>query len=188
MTIKLYSLAWLFTLRNHNEAAVVKTNCCLTIFPKQSIVTHPCITVLAPLVLYLLSDQCKQQRRAPKLSWLFLDRGCYMLSWCIVFFFWSYLLACFPLDFFFVPVFVLCVFFDWCCDNYKKACAAGAPVYSDVSHWAIVPFIGWLKKTNTHLGVTLYVRLCWINGTTVRVHNTDANLLLRQSFNIHLDE
>lgn len=24
-----------------------------------------------------------------------------------------------PLGFVFVPVFVLCVFADWCCDNYK---------------------------------------------------------------------
>lgn len=34
-------------------------------------------------------------------------------------FFRCYLLACFPLGFFFVPMFVLCEFADWCCDNYK---------------------------------------------------------------------
>lgn len=57
----------------------------------------------------------------------------------------SYLLFVSPLDFF-IPVFVLCVFADGCCDNYNKDCAAGT--CSEVSHWAIVLFIGWLKKTD----------------------------------------
>lgn len=58
----------------------------------------------------------------------------------------SYLLLA-PLNFFSVPVFVLCQFFDCCCDNYKWDCAAGAPKSSRLtqSHCSLDVGVRWLR-------------------------------------------
>lgn len=105
-----------------NEAAVCKTNCHLPKFWKQSAHTpaHPCSH---PIVLYCL----KQQTTAPAIPRSVSDWGCTILSWHIVVFFLNVLTCLFTHSFFFLLVFVLCVFTDWCCDNYKD-CAAGVPV------------------------------------------------------------
>lgn len=47
-----------------------------------------------------------------------------------------------PLNLFLVLVFVLRVFSDWCCDNYKEGCATGIPVDWNDSHRAIVLLLG----------------------------------------------
>lgn len=47
-----------------------------------------------------------------------------------------------PLNLFLVPVFVLRVFSDWCCDNYKEDRATGIPVDWNDSHRAIVLLLG----------------------------------------------
>lgn len=100
-----------------NEAAVCKTNSFTKSFESSA-------SLHSPIVLYRL----RQQTTASEIPRSVSDWGCSILSWHIVVFFSKLTdLLVYPLSFFFLLVFVLRMFPDWCCDNYKD-CAAGFPV------------------------------------------------------------